>query len=276
MTESFKAQFNELKVIGQRSAMSAEEKREKDLKLISFLQSSLDNDELTTIEDIGFAYWNISDNFALLRDNDGIYNNHRQFANFLSNKPSIYLYWLVLDATQRFTLELGEHDDFWWQLYKNATASNPDYLGYAAFCAHRTALSNNPRVKADIKNTAYAAKCFAEFIEHTKYESAHSFYKIIYLSLTEKNIDLMRSELLSLSNELILGIRDETQHPDYLVGEWKKYTEPPVKSKQSSIGICSAVNAFIRYGDIKTASCIYEKARREGLKPNYYIESRLY
>ena len=36
--------------------------------MIAFLQSSIDCGDAATFEDIGFCYWNISDQYALLRD----------------------------------------------------------------------------------------------------------------------------------------------------------------------------------------------------------------
>lgn len=48
----------------------------------------------------------------MLRNSDGLYKNHSEFAKFLSEKPSKYLLWLACDATQRFTLELGGSEIF--------------------------------------------------------------------------------------------------------------------------------------------------------------------
>ena len=36
--------------------------------LIAFLQSSIDCGDVATFEDVGFCFWNISDQYALLRD----------------------------------------------------------------------------------------------------------------------------------------------------------------------------------------------------------------
>lgn len=68
MNNEIRNSFLELKITGQRSAITIQEKRDKDLKLIAYLKSLIDNNVVADFEDIGFCYWNISDNYAFLRD----------------------------------------------------------------------------------------------------------------------------------------------------------------------------------------------------------------
>lgn len=94
-----------MKITGQRGTLSMEEKKQKDLELIKYLEDVIANKEATDFEDVGFCYWNISDNYALLRDGHALKKNHQAFYQHVTTYDKSYLYWLVCDATQRLTLE---------------------------------------------------------------------------------------------------------------------------------------------------------------------------
>jgi len=85
MDEQIRRKFVDLKVTGQRFAISPDEKREKDLSLISYLNSIIENEIVTEFQDIGFCYWNISDNYALLKDGYSLFDNHRKFCEHIKN-----------------------------------------------------------------------------------------------------------------------------------------------------------------------------------------------
>ncbi len=85
--------------------ISPEEKKTKDLELINYLKSVIENKEVVEFEDIGFCYWNISDNYALLGDGHALRKNHQSFYECIMACDSSYLWWLVCDATQRLTLD---------------------------------------------------------------------------------------------------------------------------------------------------------------------------
>ena len=134
-------QFKELKVIGQRSAITPQEKIEKDAQLIRYLKSAIDNNVVTDFEDVGFCYWNISDNYALMKDGHSLMRNHQIFYEHIKNNDACYLYWTVCDATQRLTLEKDGFSKFWWGLYEEATEKNYyNNVYFAEFNAHRAAL----------------------------------------------------------------------------------------------------------------------------------------
>lgn len=152
MNSEFTETFKKLKLMGERTTYSREEKRKQDLAVIDFLQPALYGNVLKGTEEIGFAYWNISDSFAMLRDSGNLYKNHREFADFLKDKPSKYLFWPVSDATQRFALELGGFADFWWDCYRNASSKNAGMSGIEAitFECHNASLSVTPAVKTPV------------------------------------------------------------------------------------------------------------------------------
>ena len=276
MNEKIINLFSELKVTGQRSSISIKDKRENDLKLISHLKFFIENNVVTDFEDIGFCYWNISDNYALLRDSCSLYENHKNFHQHIINNDSCYLYWLVCDATQRLALEQGGHRSFWWDLYKEAVEQNPNSKHhFAEFNIHRAALYCNGNFKASHDAFNYAKQNYEKFLAKTESTSENLFYHIIYLSLISKMAHIDINELYNLSHMLFEYLSFQKSSDNFLAGEWKGFTTPFDKKKQAIIAITSAVNTLIYSNDIKAATSLYSDARNMGLPQNHYIEKRL-
>ncbi|MBQ8293645.1 MAG: hypothetical protein IJX78_07600 [Bacilli bacterium] len=82
--------------------------------LENFLTRNDLNDELTM-----WAYWNISDNYALQRKANETYNNHKKFEDYLKDKELKYKLLLLVDSTQRLTLINGGYGEYWDNLYFN-------------------------------------------------------------------------------------------------------------------------------------------------------------
>ena len=80
--------------------------------LENFLTRKGLNDEL-----IMWAYWNISDNYALQRKAIETYNNHKRFETYLASKDLKYKLLLLVDSTQRLTLINGGYGEYWDNLY---------------------------------------------------------------------------------------------------------------------------------------------------------------
>ncbi len=276
MKDKIKKAFLELKVTGQRFAISPEEKREKDLSLISYLNSVIENKIVTEFQDIGFCYWNISDNYALLKDGYSLFDNHKKFYELIRNQDNEYLYWLVCDATQRLTLEKDGYSDFWWSLYRKAVEQNGDSKNcFAEFNVHRAALYVNNHLTISQDNFNCAKLNFEKFLSKTETTSEYSFYKTIYLSLISRVSTVDGKEFCELSRTLFEYLSYPQIFNDFLVGEWKSFTTPFDKRKQGVVGITSAINALIYSDNVKEAKELYFDAYNVGLPKNNYIEARL-
>ncbi len=275
MDEQIKKRFIELKARGQRSAMTSKVK-EKDLQLIHYLKAILENNEVTEFEDIGFCYWNISDNYALIKDGYSLMCNHKLFYEHIKSEKNCYLYWLVCDATQRLTLEKDGYSKFWWALYQEASEQNLNYDNcFVEFAAHRAALYKNPISSHTPYNLEYVQSNFEKFLQKTKNTPEYQFYKVIYLSLISRFVMFEKIELKSLCYELFNGLLYPETTNDFLIGEWRNLITPFDMHKQSVVGINSAINAFIYSGELQTAKEIYTNACKIGLPKNHYIETRL-
>lgn len=251
-------------------------KDEKDLQLIHYLKSVIENNEVTEFEDIGFCYWNISDNYALIKNGYALMCNHKTFYERIKSENCYYLYWTVCDATQRLTLEKDGYSDFWWTLYREAIEQNLDSDNhFAEFNAHRAALYTNRILTHTPNNFKYAKSNFEKFLQKTKNSPEYQFYKIIYLSLVSRFSSFDGIELKNLCENLFNGLSHTETTNNFLIGEWQNFITPFNIHKQSVVGINSAINCFIYNGEFQTAKEIYAAACDIGLPRNSYIETRL-
>lgn len=276
MNPQIKERFLELKLVGQRVTVSPEEKRARDFELIAYLESMIANHEVTDFEDMGFCYWNISDNYALLRDGHALRRNHQAFYEHIVAQDKSYLYWLVCDATQRLTLEKDGYSDWWWSVYRKAVSGNSEKTSlFAEFCAHRAALYQNPLLPPKKECTVYAKDNFEAFLDRAKNTSEYPFYRLMYLTLMSKCFPTDSREIKELSEQMLPGLINIDEPRDFLVGEWKSFITPFGRRKCAVVGIVSAVNSLIDTGERTSAKELYHTACEEGLPKNAYIEKRI-
>ena len=263
--------------MGEHTTYSREKKRKSDLAVIDFLQAALRGNELEGTEEIGFAYWNISDSFAMLRDSGNLYKNHCEFADFLKDKPSKYLFWLVCDATQRFTHELGGFADFWWDCYKSALSKNAGISGIEAitFKCHNAALSVTPAVKTPACYLELAKNNFRSFLEATEASDNHIFYQTFYYALCLKAFGNVERDVFELGMQLLPWLKSDKTQNDFLVGEWKMLNGKRSKYDLARVAVNRAINALIDTGSADPARKLYNEARAYGLTENAYIEKRI-
>lgn len=277
MNSEFIETFKKLKLAGERTTYSREEKRKQDLAVIDFLQPALYGNVLKGTEEIGFAYWNISDSFAMLRDSGNLYKNHCEFSDFLKDKTSKYLFWLVCDATQRFTLELGGFADFWWDCYKNALSKNVGMSGIGAitFECHNAALSVTPAVKTPVGYLELAKNNFRSFLEANESSDNYIFYETLYYALCLKAFGSAERDVFDLGMRLFPWLKSEKSQNDFLIGEWKMLNGQKSKYDMARVAINRAINALIDTGSGEPARELYGEARAYGLSKNAYIEKRI-
>lgn len=275
MNPQIKEHFCKLKLTGQRVNGFQEEKRVKDFALIEYLNSLIANREVTEFEDVGFCYWNISDNYALLRDGHALQENHQVFYEHIMSKDASYLYWLVCDATQRLTLEKDGYSDWWWSVYREAVSYNLQKTNlFAEFCAHRAALYNNATWPLGKNNFEFARSYYEVFLDKVTDTTEYPFYKIIYLALVSKFFSVNNWEMKEMAERMIPELLCQDTPNEFLIGEWKSFTTPFGKRKCAVVGIISVINALLDSREPKMASELYHTACEKGLPKNTYIEHR--
>ena len=240
---------------------------------LSYILSTNNADNLLA----GFCYWNISDSYAMLRKPDEQYTNHLNFYKLLETMDSKYIFWLVCDATQRFTLELGGYGEFWWGIYKTAVQLNSDFSGieHIAFEAHNAALSINPKVKSTPYNLQIARDNFKNLIKACNNTESIIFYKLVYSSACLKAFGDEEYDILKLCNIILPWLKEESKDSIYAVGEWERLNSERTHQNMARVGINRAVNAFIDVGKKEIARVLYSESLKCGLPKNAYIEKRI-
>lgn len=276
MTEDFVKRFQELEAVGQRSAASSRQPYKNDAELVPLLQKALSDGDLTTFEEKGFAMWNISDNFALLRQANKLYVNHKCFYDLLKTAHPKYLFWAVSDATQKLTLEIGGYGGFWWDIYNeiNGEALEETEL-FAEFTAHKAAMYTTTAVPFEKANILNVADRFERFISRAERLREYQLYKSVFKSLGAKHGFTSKDELAELFNGLIGGLSFKKEPKLFLTGEWTSFTMPPCKRTQSEQGIAAVINALCDISHSGTAKEFYRTALKIGLSKNTYIEKKL-
>ncbi len=272
--ENFKRRFKELKIIGDRSKMPKDTKQKNDIMLIQYLKDAIKNKSVTDFEDIGFCYFNISDNYGLLKDGYKLCENHKCFNDFLTQRNTEYLFWLCCDATQRFTLEKDGYSEFWWNIYKNAVEQNKDKNTVAEFYVHRAALSESPIMPHNRENLEYTINAINRFLEKQRHCNDYDFYKDFFCVMqslfTKGTAGIVEICIPYLSKLKLI----ETQNK-FLCGEWQGFAQPICENRQANLIVNTAINSLAYRNEKTEAKKLYELALQYGMQKNSYIERRI-
>lgn len=113
MIQKIKDEFNRL--------INLPKNNDTHIKIIELLKPVL-CDKSDNIDDKIWAYWNISDRYALLRMHEETYINHLEFESYLNTlKNDNYKLMLICDTTQSLSLSVGGHYDYYKKLFNQLT-----------------------------------------------------------------------------------------------------------------------------------------------------------
>ena len=175
-----KNMFNEL-LERKLDNPNKEEKTQAKRDRIALLEPLLERDDLTVKQKI-FAYWNISDNYALLREHEKTYENHLKFEEFLNDKNANYKLMLIVDATQRLSITAAGHEDYWIKLYfdltDNLEITKENYIVY--FEVLRSALYKHNLLKKYNEVAENALMKMKDFLEKQKNDVNYPWFRMIY------------------------------------------------------------------------------------------------
>lgn len=279
LTPEFREKISKVCLYDQRVKYSGDEKRKADEKRLEFFKDALESGEFTDKEDIAFLFWNISDTYALLRDGERLCENHARFAEHLGTMSFPYLFWLVCDASQKFTLQLGGYNDFWYDLYKNACEHNQIVTAeneHIAYESHRAALGRIKQLECGTDNLNYARAKFEKFLEQTKNSEQYEFYNMIYKTNMMKVFGVLYSDIDAACRKFYSGLNATEEKSEYVPGEWQKLNGSRSERNRSVVAVTAAVNAMIDCGyDTEKIRSLYTEAVESGLPHNAYIEKRI-
>ncbi|MDO4944177.1 MAG: hypothetical protein Q4E74_03135 [Ruminococcus sp.] len=275
ITEDFRRQATEIRLCGQRNDYSAEEKRDADKRALEFFENALESGEFTDSEDIAWLMWSISDLYALMRDSENLYKNHIRFSEHLKTMSDPYLFWCVCDATQKFTLQLGGYNEFWYDLYRYACEKNKVVTcenEYIAFEAHRAALSRHKQFKCGTMNLNFAMNESYRFLQQVKNSEQYEFYWLINHS---QLMTVFGAQGIPDITNICKDLSKPGTVSNYCCGEWQKLNAPRSAGNRANVAVCAVINALIDTGCLRKAEDFYKYATQKGLAHNAYIEKRI-
>lgn len=156
-------------------------KKESYRQIIALLNPILLSNDFTTEQKV-FAYWNISDNYALLRDYENTYQNHLEFEDYLKDKNENYKLMLICDATQKLSIISGGYEKYWNALYfdtiNKCKITSENYIIY--FQVLRTALYFRDNI-SDYKSIGkHALNKMVEFLKIYNNDSQYLWFEMTY------------------------------------------------------------------------------------------------
>lgn len=158
-----------------------ESTQEAKKQVIELLSPMLTDESFATEQKV-FAYWNISDRYALLREHENTYQNHLKFKDFLKDKNENYKLMLICDATQKLSLICGGYEEFWNTLYfdiiNNCKITKENYIIY--FQALRTALYFRDNITEYQTVGKHALVKMQDFLKLYKDDSQYLWFEMIY------------------------------------------------------------------------------------------------
>ncbi len=179
--DEIKARFNELLEIKSSDYLDKEIKNQAKKDVINMLEPLLERNDLTVEQKI-FAYWNISDNYALLREHQKTYENHLKFEDFLNGKNPNYKLMLISDTTQRLSIAASGHEDYWTKLYfdltDNLDITKENYIVY--FEVLRSASYKHKLLKKYNEIAENALIKMKDFLEKQKNDVNYPWFRMIY------------------------------------------------------------------------------------------------
>ncbi|MBI5669468.1 MAG: hypothetical protein HZC41_15805 [Chloroflexi bacterium] len=108
--------------------------------IIDLLVPLLDAETPVSADDRGWAFWNVCDQYAMLRNAKDQYTYQAEFYKWSQRDlPLLRRHWVVSDGTQAMTLINGGFLEFWWDCYQSANESAPQVAENRAarFESHR-------------------------------------------------------------------------------------------------------------------------------------------
>lgn len=223
----------------------------------------------------GCLLWNLSDVYGMWREADALYENHRRFKAHVQTMSPVFRLWLVSDGTQRLTLELGNYDDFWWDIYECATTEYTAACEAVLFEVHRAAFYKSPRMSYDHNRAVWVKGRFQSFLESACDSSSAAYYRMIYTALCLKHFGETEQDITACCEPFFADLGSHDEEPIYAAGEWDAINRHRSRRTQAQVGINNAVNALIDSGNTKQARELYRTARGFGLHANSHIEQQL-
>ncbi|MDQ0721054.1 hypothetical protein QF049_002315 [Paenibacillus sp. W4I10] len=185
-----------------------------------------------SVNERGWVYWNISDGYALLREPEHLYANHRAFFEWgKENLAPEQLHWIVSDSTQALSLSRGNYFDHWvdWYQYACDHAPKLDTNRGARFESHR-ALGGSLWVLERYSEMDSVLENMNQLIQEDDTWSNILFARItynkqrlayLYHSSDVREVNLLLDETMNLVNKIDWSALGQIKKEE-VVGSWEQ------------------------------------------------------
>lgn len=253
--------------------------------VVNLLKKSLMTEDYTD-EDRCWAYWNISDNLAMLRWADDEYKNHKLFEKQILSMDPKYIHWLVSDATQKLTLIKGGYEEYWNELYLHACNETEKSVDNQRirFESHRATVATPAAEKYSFdKDVSLLAldnikKMLVEFAENEDY----LFYKLTYYtlkiglnSLLNMTSDETIEKSLPLVNHLLPNLKSVHDESKFLLGSWQDFNARRSKYNQAEAGIGNYIIQLINASRYQKALECYQLIKPYDITYGSYFDKKI-
>lgn len=237
-----------------------------------------------SVNERGWVYWNVSDGYALLREPELLYANHREFFEWgKENLAPEQLHWIVSDSTQALSLSLGNYFDHWMDWYQYACDYAPklDTNRGVRFESHRalggslwvlerysemdSVLENmNQLIQEDVtwSNTLFAQ------ITYNKQRLAY-----LYHSGEVGEVNLLLNETMNLINKIDWSALDQIKTEE-AVGSWAQLNSPNNSQRAIHIAMNNLACILTDIEKVEKSVELFRRLQDSGYALNGYAFSK--
>jgi len=227
-----------------------------------------------------WAYWNISDNYALQRKHERTFNNHLSFEAFvriLQQKKPNYMLMLICDSTQRLSLIESGNSEYWSNLYyeimDKLTINDSNYC--IMFEVLRTALyplamkKNIELAEHAIEKMKYLVTKYSNDSQHLRFKNIYHCCLLSYNYIKGITIDDILSKSYDLFSQLKLHLEDDKIINNELFGTYESWNAKR-SSWQQARSIYEYIITLIKIENYELAFKCYLEIGEEEFTNGYF------
>lgn len=237
-----------------------------------------------SVNERGWVYWNVSDGYALLREPELLYANHRAFFEWgKENLAPEQLHWIVSDSTQALSLSLGNYFDHWMDWYQYACDHAPklDTNRGVRFESHR-ALGGSIWVLERYSEMGSVLENMNQLIQEDESWSNILFARITYNkqclaylhhSSDVREVNLLLDETLNLINNIDWSALDQIKNQE-VVGSWGQLNSSSNSQRDVHIALNNLACILTDIEKVEESVGLFRRLQDSGYALNGYAFSK--
>ncbi|MEO2213722.1 hypothetical protein ABGV40_22960 [Paenibacillus amylolyticus] len=237
-----------------------------------------------SVNEQGWVYWNVSDGYALLREPELLYANHRAFFEWgKENLAQEQLHWIVSDSTQALSLSLGNYFNYWidWYQYACDHAPKLDTNRGVRFESHR-ALGGSLWVLERYSEMDSVLENMNQLIQEDDSWSNILFARItynkqrlayLYHSSDVREVNLLLDETMNLVNKIDWPALGQIKTEE-VVGSWGQLNSPNNSQRAIHIAMSNLACILTDIEKVEESVGLFRRLQDSGYVLNGYAFSK--